>query len=133
MAPPKAKPATPWVDLETILREAWAVGLQWERCIVCGLDRLELIEAHGRLVLLRGHHVLRRQIIEKDSGLEGEALVRASWDLRNRAVICDPCHESHHNGLGGQIPLTLIDAKVPTARPFAEALGLVHRLERDYS
>lgn len=117
-------------DLERNLSENWAEGVRTQPCVVCSYDPLDPPEGDFRVI--RGHHVLRKTVIKREAyrlGLFGENLIRVIWgDVRNRLPVCDPCHERHH----GSEPMRL-ELVPAVAYDFAEELGLVGIMERDYT
>lgn len=113
---------------ESLLREmqqAFSRGIRKKRCAACNRA------APG--VVIRAHHVLRRQIIERELRGRGEPPERvhsAAWDTRNRLPLCDECHEGHH-GMR-KLHINLVIKHAPKAIQFARELDLLSRLMADY-
>lgn len=123
-------------SLERALSGVWAEEVRSKSCLACGYDPMKVIREFGaseEIRIIRGHHALRQQVIKREAnrlGLFGENLIRALWDRRNRMPVCDPCHEGHHGSPPVRIPLSCVPE---SAYDFADELGLIGELERDYA
>ena len=141
--PPKrrAKPlkSTRRPVLDRAASEAWAKGVRAKPCAACGKTHRK----HG--VVVRGHHVLRQQVLRriaqstaKATGEDPDELAqRFLWDARNRFPCCEACHAAHHaSGVRRRrIPLAKVMAACPKLPQLVRELGpeAATELRKEYS
>jgi hypothetical protein len=108
-------------------------ALRHKACVVCGRTDREARRgapaavgptAISTVTHLQAHHALSRQRLRRN-GLE-----HLFWDPRNAVPACeDPCHRWHTTAKA-RIQLAALP---PEALEFAEEVGLLHALEREYA
>lgn len=118
------KPAAEW-ELEKIVREAWHQAVTRLPCLMCRAfppteKQRELFRAE--IKRREGHHVVGKRHLKREG-------VGRIWDRDNGVCLCSFHHGRHERGIQ-RVPLSLLPQH---CLDFAEEVGLMHVLEREYA
>lgn len=89
------------------------------RCVICGARRP------------RGHHVIRQQLMRRQSQSLGLDFEEVRWDTRGLLALCDRCHTRHHSRMA-PVPLSVVLYHAPRVVALAKELDLTWWLSREY-
>jgi hypothetical protein len=122
--------------LESRIRREWAEYARCRRCAVCEA-RTGDSDTFGRIVVVRGHHVITQQAIRAwarthwQAESNEEAVIELLWDIRNCLPLCDIHHVRHHNAQR-RVRRVELRKSSPQAFAFARQLELDWQLDRYY-
>jgi uncharacterized PurR-regulated membrane protein YhhQ (DUF165 family) len=100
-------------------RAAWKLATVGRPCAVCGVG---WGWGSSAAQPLDGHHVLRREFIERTLRRKGAPVSpEVLYDLRNQLVLCRGCHDAHEGG--DRLPRELVPAAAWEFRPRVGCAG----------